>query len=297
MKISWFQQEHLKKAKPFDLDRRDFDFIEKISPFLDGLYRHYFRCEFEGWENAPKQKALFVGNHNGLITFEVIMLFYAWWKHFGPNKKALGLAHGIATDNPLFSWICPKIGAMPAQPDLALRALDHGYSLMVYPGGEKEAFRPYKERRKVDFFGRKGFIRLALKAQVPLVPIISCGGQETYVILDRGEKLAEKLGLKEKYRLHGVPITYRSLFFMWCLASGAFTLLPLFLAPAAFASIFVPLPAKMNFKMLPQIPVSDWVDRQRTDEENLQYIYDRVLEIMQDGLHSAYAKRRYPLVG
>lgn len=58
----------------------DPDFAKKIEPFLKGLYDHYFRCDVEGWENIPEHKALYVGNHNGLLTYEVLMLFYAWWK-------------------------------------------------------------------------------------------------------------------------------------------------------------------------------------------------------------------------
>src|SRR3989338_7443780 len=100
-----------------DLDQTDPAFAEKLQPFLEGLYKHYFRCEIEGWENMPEDKVLFVGNHNGLLTFEVLMLFHAWWKQYGSSRKVLGLAHGIALTNPLFRWITVKIGAIPADPE------------------------------------------------------------------------------------------------------------------------------------------------------------------------------------
>ena len=174
-----------------DLERTDPEFAEKIAPVLKLLFDKYFRCEVEGWENVPDQKVLFVGNHNGMITFEVVMLFYAWWKRYKFSRRALGLAHGVALNNPFFRWICPRIGAIPADPEVATEAMDRGYSLLVYPGGEKEAFRPYSENKKVDFYQRKGFIRLALKNKVPIVPIVSIGAQESYIILHRGEKLAE----------------------------------------------------------------------------------------------------------
>ncbi len=280
-----------------DLGRVDHDFARKIEPFLEGLYKYYFRCNVAGWENFPKEKALFVGNHNGLLTFEVLMLFYAWWKRFGSSKRALGLAHSLALNNPVFRWIIPRIGAIPADPEIAIEALSRDYSLLVYPGGEKESFRPYSERKKVDFYQRKGFIRLALKAKVPIVPVVSIGAHESYVILHRGEEIAEKLGLKEKFRLHGVPITFRSLFFMWCMVSGVFTLFPLLLAPAAFASIFIPMPAKMDFKILPPIDVSAMMDSSLTEEQNLQNIYDFVIKTMQDVLTEEYKKRKLPLIG
>lgn len=279
------------------LNQSDPNFAQKIEPFLAGLFKYYFRCEIEGWENIPDQKALYVGNHNGLLTFEVLMLFYAWWKKFGDSRRALGLAHNIALDNPFFKWLIPRIGAIPANPEIALEALNRDYSLLVYPGGEKESFRSYFDRKKVDFYQRKGFIRLALKGQVPVVPIVSIGAHESYVILHRGEEIAEKLGLKKKFRLHGVPITFRSIFFMWCMTAGVFTFFPLFLAPAAFASIFVPMPAKMNFKILPPIDVVNMMDPKQTEEQNLDRIYNHIIRIMQNVLTEEYAKRCLPIIG
>ncbi len=275
----------------------DPEFAEKIAPFLEGLYQHYFRCDISGWDNVPEEKVLFVGNHNGLLTFEVLMLFHGWWKRFKGSRRALGLAHGLALNNPFFRWIIPKLGAIPADPELAYEALARDYSVMVYPGGEKESFRPYKERKKVDFYGRKGFIRLALKAQVKIVPIVSIGAHESYVILHRGEELAEKLGLKEKFRLHGLPITFRSIFFLWCMTTGIFTFFPLLIAPFAFISIFIPMPAKMSFRVLTPIDVGAMVQPELSEDENLSRIYDHVLGIMQACLTEEYSKRRLPILG
>jgi 1-acyl-sn-glycerol-3-phosphate acyltransferase len=280
-----------------DLGRVDPDFAEKLSPFLEGLSRHYFRCEIEGWDNVPEKKALFVSNHNGLLTFEVLMLFHGWWKRFGSSRRALGLAHSVALNNPFFRWLIPRIGAIPADPEVAYEALERDYSLLVYPGGEKESFRPFKDRKKVDFYGRKGFIRLALRAKVPIVPIVSVGAHESYVILHRGEELAEKLGLKEKFRLHGLPITFRGIFFLWCVTTGIFTFFPLLIAPFAFISIFIPMPAKMTFRILPPIDIASFVDPAKTEQENLDRIYDRVLETMQRVLTEEYAKRKLPVIG
>ena len=272
-------------------------FARKIEPFLKGLYDHYFRCDVEGWENIPEHKALYVGNHNGLLTYEVLMLFYAWWKKFDSSRRALGLAHGIALNNPLFRWILPRIGAIPADPEIAVEALERDYSLLVYPGGEKESFRPFSERKKIDFYQRKGFIRLAIKGKVPIVPIVSIGAHETFVILNRGEEIAQKLGLKEKFRLHGFPITFRSIFFLWCMTTGMFTFFPLLLAPAAFAAIFVPMPAKMSFRILPPIDVNALWDASLTEDQNLQNIYNHVLAAMQRVHEEEYAKRKFPVLG
>lgn len=280
-----------------DLDQNDPEFQAKLAPFLAGLYDAYFRVDIAGWENVPPRNALFVGNHNGLLTFEVLMVFYGWFKQFGTSRRAVGLAHAVALKNPFFRWLVLRLGAIPADPEIALEALRRDYSLLVYPGGEKEAFRKYSERKMIDFYQRKGFIRLALRANVPIVPVVSIGAHETYVILDRGEALARKLGLYDRMRLHGIPLTFRSIFFTWCVVTGVFTFFPLLLAPAAFLAIFIPLPAKMSFRILPPIDVAGMVDPGRTEEENLQRIYDHILGEMRRVMKREYAKRRLPIVG
>ena len=272
-------------------------FIDKISPFLDGLYRHYFRVEIEGWDNVLDKPAFYVGNHNGMITFEVVMMFYAWWQRFRGSRRAYGLAHGVALHNPFFKWLTPKLGAIPASPVYADEAFRRGYSLLAYPGGEKECFRPYSEKAVVDFYQRKGFIRVAVRNRVPIVPIVSIGAHETYLILSRGEELAEKLGLKKKYRLHGLPITPTGLFMLFCIATGVFTFLPLLLVPAALAAMVTPLPAKMKFKILKPIPVADLWDKKLSEEENLQKLYDLVIHTIQVELSAEYAKRKLPVWG
>lgn len=279
------------------LEGIDVEFAEQISPFLEGLFKYYFRCEITGWENLPKEQSLFVGNHNGLLTFEVVMLFHGWWKKFGTSRKAVALAHDIALKNPAFKWIIPKLGAVPANPEVAHAAFSQGFNVLVYPGGEKEAFRPYRDKNKVEFYGRKGFIRLALKEGVPIVPIVSIGAHESYVILDRGEEIAEKLGLKDKMRLHGVPMTYRLAFFYWCIATGVLTFFPLLLAPFALISALIPLPTKMQFKILPPMYIAEMVDPKLSEEENLQRIYDQVVGVMQAVLETGYRERRLPIIG
>lgn len=271
--------------------------VERLMPFLEGLWKHYFRCDIEGFENVPERTALYVGNHNGLLTFEVLMLFYAWQKRFNGARRAMGLAHDIVIKNPFFRWLLTPMGAIPARPDIADSALQKGYSLLVYPGGEKESFRPYSERAKVDFYGRKGFLKLALKNKVPIVPIVSIGAHESYIILDRGEGLAKSLGLYDKVRLHGLPLTFRSIFFVWCLATGVFTFFPLLIAPWALLATFIPLPAKMSFRILEPIDLDEHVDPSMTEEAKLDHLYQLVVGRIQEVVTEEYAKRKLPILG
>lgn len=136
----------------------DPQFVKIFEPFLEGLYKYYFRCDLDGWENIPESTALFVGNHNGLLTFEVLMLFYAWWKRFEGKRQALGLAHNVALKNPLFRWIIPKLGAIPASPERALGALKEGHSLLVFPGGRRKPFVLIKKEKRSIFFSVKDLL-------------------------------------------------------------------------------------------------------------------------------------------
>jgi len=279
------------------LENNDSRFLEMVSPFLEGLYQYYFRVDIQGWENVPEKPSLFVGNHNGLLTYEVLMVFYAWYKKYGVSRKAVGLAHGIAVDNPLLSWLLPRLGAVPAHPKVAHQAFEKNFSVLVYPGGEKEAWRPSAEKKKIEFFQRKGFIRLALRERVPIVPIVSIGAHETYMIFSRGDELAEKLGLRKKLRMHGLPVTPSTIFLMWCLSTGMLTFFPLLLAPFALASVLAPLPAKMSFRILPAVDVCSMVVPNLSEEENLQIIYDHVTSVMQKVLSEEYEKRKWPVIG
>lgn len=280
-----------------DLDKADDRFIKRIEPFLEFLYKKYFRVSVSGWDNVPPEKVLFVGNHNGLITFEVIMLFYSWYMRYGLTRRAVGLAHGVALDHPMFRWLCPRVGAVPADPEVAREALARDYSVLVYPGGEKEAFRSFWERKKVDFYGRKGFLRLALDSHVKIVPIVSVGSHEAYWILWRGEWLAEKLGLKKRYRLHGLPITARFLALLGFLAIAGPAVFPLLFAPVVFAWALTPLPTQMSFRVLPPIDVQSMVDPSKSEDENLSHLYDHVVGVIQSEVTTMYAERKLPVVG
>ena len=78
----------------------------------------------------------------------------------------------------------------------------------MFPGGDHDVFRPSSERNKIDFDGRTGYVRTALDAGVPIVPIVSIGGQEDQIHLSRGELLAKLLGLEKRLRTKYLPVTF-----------------------------------------------------------------------------------------
>src|SRR5205823_14621393 len=116
------------------------------------------------------------------------------------------LAHNLVLSSPGLSFL-RKFGTVAASQENARRALLAGAAVLVYPGGDYEVHRPTWERHRVDFGGRKGFIRLALEEDVPVVPVVSIGGQETSLFLSRGETLARVLMLDKLFRLKVLPIS------------------------------------------------------------------------------------------
>src|SRR5439155_20909336 len=120
--------------------------------------------------------------------------------YFGVERPFYQLAHNLVLSMPGLGSL-RKFGTVAASPANARKALRSGAALLVYPGGDYEVHRPSWQRNQVDFNRRKGFIRLALQEDVPIVPVVSIGGQETALFLSRGETLARLLALDRMFRL------------------------------------------------------------------------------------------------
>jgi len=131
----------------------------------------------------------------------------AFSTYFGVERRYFQLAHNLAIAWPVIGDLLRRSGTISASPENAEKALESGAPVLVYPGGDWETHRPSWEGDKVDFAGRKGFIRLALEAGVPIVPVVSVGGQETALFLSRGAGLAKALRLDKLFRLKVLPIS------------------------------------------------------------------------------------------
>ena len=187
-----------------DLDERDPDYIRETLPGLWMLASLYFRADVRGLQNIPEQgPVLLVGNHSGgNLTPDTHVFTLAFSTYFGVERRFHQLAHNLVLSMPGLSSL-RKYGTVAATPENAAKALHVGAALLVYPGGDYEVHRPTWESAKVDFAGRKGFIRLAKERKVPLVPVVAIGGQETALFLSRGERLARLFGLDRMLRLAG----------------------------------------------------------------------------------------------
>ncbi|MBN3875983.1 MULTISPECIES: lysophospholipid acyltransferase family protein [unclassified Nostoc] len=190
------KQHLLNKKLGWSLDERDPKFIESLMPLFGFLYHYYFRVQTSGWENIPpQQKVLLVGSHNGgLAAPDMAMMMYDWFRRFGVEKPVYGLMHPKAwqVSTPL-AQMAAKAGAIIAHPKMAYTALRSGASVLVYPGGAEDVFRPHYLRNKIYLAGRQGFIKLALRENVPIVPVISWGAHDTLIVIADCYKVVQQL--------------------------------------------------------------------------------------------------------
>ena len=261
-----------------DLDERDPDYIRENLPAAWLLSSLYFRGEVRGLGNIPEDgPVLLVGNHSGgNVTPDTTVFTLAYCAYFGVERPFYQLAHNLVLSMPGLSFL-RKYGTVAASPSNAQKALSAGAALLVYPGGDWEVHRPTLDRNRVDFNRRKGFIRLALEHDVPLVPVVSIGGQETALFLSRGDRLARLFGLDRMFRLKVLPI---SLALPWGLNIGDML-------------GHIPLPAKITIEVLPPI----YLREEFGPEPDLDEVYDHVTRLMQDTLDAMAAERRLPVLG
>jgi 1-acyl-sn-glycerol-3-phosphate acyltransferase len=268
----------LKRIPRADLDERDPDYIREQLPWMWMLATVWFRGEVRGLGNIPDQgPVLLVGNHSGGNMIPDTTIFtLAFTTFFGVERRFYQLAHNLVLAMPALGWL-RKFGTVAASSENARRALDSGAALLVYPGGDYEVHRPSWESGKVDFGGRKGFIKLALDRDVPIVPVVSIGGQETALFITRGERLSKLLMLDRLARLKVLPV---SLALPWGLNIGDML-------------GHIPLPAKITIEALPAIDLR----KEFGPDPDFDEVYDYLIRLMQDTLDALASERRFPVLG
>lgn len=261
-----------------DLDDRDPDFIRENLPLSWLVSTLWFRGEVRNLENIPETgPVLLVGNHSGgNVTPDTIVFTVAFNTYFGVERPFYQLAHNLVLASPV-GPLLRRYGTVSASHEHARQALEADAAVLVYPGGDWEVHRPSWQSNRVDFAGRKGFIRLALDADVPIVPVVSVGGQETALFLSNGNWLAKLLGVDRSLRLKVLPI---SIALPWVLNVGDF-----------FSHM--PLPAKITIDVLPRIDLRDRFG----DDPDLDEAYEHITGAMQEALDALAAERRLPVIG
>lgn len=261
-----------------DLDDRDSLLVRDVMPVAWMVASLWFRAEVRGLHHIPReQPVLLVGNHSGgNVTPDSFVFALGFASHFGPERPLNVLVHNLVSAYPGLGFL-RRLGTLPADPEVAKQALAAGACVLVYPGGDREAHRPSSQSTTIAFGGRSGFVRLALEAGVPIVPVVAIGGQETALFLGRGEKLATFLGADRALRLKAMPL---SLSLPWGINVGDFL-------------GHVPLPAKIVVQVLPPIDVRERFG----DEPDEREVYEHVTGTMQEMLTEPGRRRRIPVVG
>jgi 1-acyl-sn-glycerol-3-phosphate acyltransferase len=261
-----------------DLDERDPDYIREQLPLMWLLASVWYRAEVRGLGNIPDAgPVLLVGNHSGgNMTPDTVVFTLAFSTYFGVERPFYQLAHNLVLAMPPLGRL-RRFGTVAASHANARKALQSGAALLVYPGGDYEVHRPSWEGNRVDFGRRKGFIRLAIEQNVPVVPVVSIGGQETALFLTRGERLARLLMLDRLLRLKVLPI---SLALPWGLNVGDML-------------GHLPLPSKITIETLPAIDLR----AEFGPDPDLDEVYDHLVRQMQNALDALASERRLPVIG
>ncbi|MGB1012842.1 MAG: 1-acyl-sn-glycerol-3-phosphate acyltransferase, partial [Nannocystaceae bacterium] len=175
-----------------------------------------------------------------------------------------------------------SVGIVPARRGTARGLLDDGRKMLVFPGGDIENMRPYRDRRKIVLAGRTGFLRQAIRTGAPIIPVVGAGNHETLMVLSQGRKLAQRLKLDRLFRIHSLPILLAA---PWGILIGPTCALP-----------YLPLPSKVTVELGYPIETGRR-DPTGGSERRVSILYRHVELTMQRMLDALYEERRYPVVG
>jgi 1-acyl-sn-glycerol-3-phosphate acyltransferase len=261
-----------------NLDAWDPEYIRQTAPLMRAVFGTYFRGEVRGLDNIPAEgPALLVGNHSGgTLIADTFVFAQRFYEHFGYERRFHQLAHSLAARGPHMGLI-RHWGTLEASHENAKAAFKRGAPVLVYPGGDYETYRPTTHSDKIEFGGRKGFVKLALDEGVPIVPVVSIGGQETALFVTRGETAARVTGLAKLARIKVLPVQIAPPF--------GLTVLDL---PGR-----LPLPAKITIQVMPPVDLKERFGPKPDPEE----VYEEVTGDMQDALDDLADERTLPLVG
>jgi len=201
--------------------------VERLLALIGRAFRPggWLEVRARGFENVPSSPVMLVSNHSGGTLIPDVWGFaFAWYRHFGTSRPLHILGHELLFATRASARFFEACGVLRATPHAAREVLvDHRRDLLVLPGGDRDAWRPWRDRYRVHFAGRTGYARLALEAQVPVVPVAHAGAHETLMVLSSGEGLAKRFGLHRVARAEIWPI---HLSLPWGLAMGPLPHLP-----------------------------------------------------------------------
>lgn len=271
---SWISE----RASRWTLEEPNWELMELQKYLWNPLMDYWFRMQVEGWEKIPEPPVLLVGIHSGgPIVWDAWTVGLQWWRHFGRQRPLHGTAHDLLMGLPMLGTYFRKMGVLPARAESITAALEEGRDVALWPGGERDSMRPWLRRDEAVLAGRKGFVRLAISAGVPIVPIATVGGPDAMPVLATGRRLAKALRLDKAARLKMFPIAVQ---------------VPWGISPAVLPE--VPLPTKIRTAFQEPIELDHDPDR-ADDQQYVERIYEQVCAVIQEGMDALARRRRLPL--
>jgi 1-acyl-sn-glycerol-3-phosphate acyltransferase len=259
-----------------DIGKFDPVLTQRLMAVMRPALKTYFRSEVHGLKSFPPGGALVVGNHSGgMFPMDVPIFSVHFYEEFGYDRPVYTLSHDILMTGPTGEFF-RRTGYIRANRENAAQALRSGGVVIVFPGGDYDAYRPTLSENVIDFNGRKGYVRTAIEAGVPVVPAVSIGGQETQLYLSRGTWLAERLGVKRLLRSAILPLSFGF--------------------PFGFSAVIppnLPLPTKIVTQVLEPIDIAT----QFGDDPDIDEVDEHVRSVMQQALKDLAGKRRFPILG
>ena len=197
------------------------DFVAKVAPVVLFLYRVYFRTQVFGIEKVPEGRVILIANHAGQIPIDGMILATSMMVDGPKPRMVRSMVEKWAPTLPFVSWFFARTGQVVGTPDNCLRLLQRDECIAVFPEGSRGISKPFSQRYKLVEFGH-GFMRLALGANAPIVPVAIIGGEEQLISVHNSKTVARLLGapafpvlplpmvLPVRYRLYfGEPMYFR----------------------------------------------------------------------------------------
>lgn len=259
-----------------EITKWDPQLVERTMSVLRPFLKLYHRSEVHGLDHFPNGGALVVSNHSGgLFPMDVPVFALGFYDEFGYDRPVFTLSHDLVLTGPTADFFI-RNGFIRANHENADEALRSGGVVVVFPGGDYDVYRPTFAENKIDFDGRIGYVRAALNAGVPIVPVVGIGGQENQIYLSRGQGLAKLLRLDKLLRAKILPISIGFPF-------GLSAVLP----------INIPLPTKIVMRVLDPIDIA----QQFGEDPDINAVDAHVRDVMQCALDELDAARRIPVIG
>jgi 1-acyl-sn-glycerol-3-phosphate acyltransferase len=252
-----------------DVDRwgRSENIRELTRTIYDPLYRYWFRAEWDGLEHIPREGgALLVANHAGAIPADAPAIMHGVETELG--RPLYGLAEFLFRDVPVIGTLWARAGGVTAHPENAYRLLhDDRQLVLVFPEGVKGTGKLYRDRYQLRRFGRGGFVEIAMRAGVPVVPIAVVGNEEAMPVVWKSPRLAKLLGVPY------VPLTVNMLMF----------------GPLGLVAYF---PAKFKLRVLPPVHFDVEPNQERYSRSRVMEEADQIRGRIQDALYDMLRARK-----